>query len=514
MSNIVIVGSGPAGVSAALYAVRAGVQTTVLTKGSGALARAEKIENYYGFAQPVSGPELERRSIENARRLGVQFVQTEAVGLTWTDRLTVETLAGAYPADAVILATGASRAVPRIPGLTGLEGHGVSWCAACDAFFYRGKDVAVLGSGEYALHEVQALLPVVKSVTLLTNGAALTADFPPEVSVCTQKVEAILGEQAVTGVQLADGAVRAVSGVFVALGVAGSTALARKLGAAVEGSRIVVDDKMQTTRPVRRRGLHRRAVAGGKGRLRGRTGGHGSRQGAAKGVNRMAEASPHARCLACAFPFWEQLTPEEQERLCRFTRPVHYAKGARVHSPLESCVGILLLRSGQLRSYLLSEDGRDVTLYRLFGGEVCILSASCVMDAVNIDLYIDAEEDTEALCISAGIFRQLMQENVYVRCYAYQMTAERFSDTMWTMQQILFMSADRRLAIFLTDELAKTGGADLRMTHDQMAKYMGSAREVVSRMLKYFAQEGWVRLYRGGVQVLDKKKLQALARGE
>ena len=99
MSNIVIVGSGPAGVSAALYAVRAGVQTTVLTKGSGALARAEKIENYYGFAQPVSGPELERRSIENARRLGVQFVQTEAVGLTWTDRLTVETLAGAYPAD-------------------------------------------------------------------------------------------------------------------------------------------------------------------------------------------------------------------------------------------------------------------------------------------------------------------------------------------------------------------------------------------------------------------------------
>ena len=159
----------------------------------------------------------------------------------------------------------------------------------------------------------------------------------------------------------------------------------------------------------------------------------------------MAEASPHARCLACAFPFWEQLTPEEQERLCRFTRSVHYAKGARVHSPLESCVGILLLRSGQLRSYLLSEDGRDVTLYRLFGGEVCILSASCVMDAVNIDLYIDAEEDTEALCISAGIFRQLMQENVYVRCYAYQMTAERFSDTMWTMQQILLDRKSTRL---------------------------------------------------------------------
>mgnify|MGYP000007772558 CR=1 FL=1 len=358
-------------------------------------------------------------------------------------------------------------------------------------------------------------MPVVKSVTLLTNGAALTADFPPEVSVCTQKVEAILGEQAVTGVQLADGAVREVSGVFVALGVAGSTALARKLGAAVEGSRIVVDDKMQTTVP----GLYAAGDCTGgllqvaKAVYEGALAGTEAAKRCER-VSRMAETSPHARCLACAFPFWEQLTPEEQERLCRFTRSVHYAKGARVHSPLESCVGILLLRSGQLRSYLLSEDGRDVTLYRLFGGEVCILSASCVMDAVNIDLYIDAEEDTEALCISAGIFRQLMQENVYVRCYAYQMTAERFSDTMWTMQQILFMSADRRLAIFLTDELAKTGGADLRMTHDQMAKYMGSAREVVSRMLKYFAQEGWVRLYRGGVQVLDKKKLQALARGE
>ena len=218
-------------------------------------------------------------------------------------------------------------------------------------------------------------------------------------------------------------------------------------------------------------------------------------------------------CLACGFPFWEQLTADEQDFLCRTTRPVTYKKGERVHSPVENCVGILLLRTGQLRAYLLSEDGRDVTLYRLFPGEVCILSASCVMDSVNFDLYIDAEEDTEAYCIGAGTFRRLMQQNIYVRCFAYQTTAERFSDTMWTMQQILFMSADRRLAIFLTDELAKTGGTDLRMTHDQMARYMGSAREVVSRLLKYFAQEGWVRLYRGGVEVLDKKKLTEIARG-
>ena len=249
MPNIVIIGSGPAGVSAALYAARAGVETTVLTKGSGALDRAELIQNYYGFAEPISGAELERRGIEGAKALGVQFVTTEAVGLTYMDKLTVETLAGDFPADAVILATGASRAAPHIPGLAGLEGHGVSYCATCDAFFYRGKDVAVLGSGEYALHEVQALLPVVKSVTLLTNGSPLRASFPPEVTVCPEKVNAILGEERVSGVELSGGKTVALSGVFVALGVAGSTALARKLGAEVDGNRILVDEHMQTTLP-------------------------------------------------------------------------------------------------------------------------------------------------------------------------------------------------------------------------------------------------------------------------
>ena len=249
MPNIVIIGSGPAGVSAALYAARAGVETTILTKGPGALDRAELIQNYYGFAEPISGAELERRGIEGAKALGVQFVTTEAVGLTYMDKLTVETLAGGFPADAVILATGASRAAPHIPGLAGLEGHGISYCATCDAFFYRGKDVAVLGSGEYALHEVQALLPVVKSVTLLTNGSPLTASFPPEVTVCPEKVNAILGEERVSGVELSGGKTVALSGVFVALGVAGSTALARKLGAEVDGNRILVDEHMQTTLP-------------------------------------------------------------------------------------------------------------------------------------------------------------------------------------------------------------------------------------------------------------------------
>ena len=249
MSNVVIVGSGPAGVSAALYTARAGIATTVLSRGSGALARAEGIQNYYGFAEAIPGAELERQGIEGAKAVGVKFVETEAVGLTFTDKLTVETLAGDYSADAVILATGVSRAAPPLPGLKNLEGHGVSYCATCDAFFYRGRDVAVLGSGEYALHEVTALLPVAKSVTLLTGGAPLTAQFPLEVAVRTEKIEAILGEDAVTGVQLAGGEVLPVAGVFVALGVAGSTARARKMGAEVDGNRIGVGPDMMTSIP-------------------------------------------------------------------------------------------------------------------------------------------------------------------------------------------------------------------------------------------------------------------------
>ena len=249
MANVVIIGSGPAGVSAALYTARAGVDTTVLTKGPGALARSEGIENYYGVPGNITGAELERRGIEGAKEVGVKFVETEAVGLTFTDKLTVETLNGDYPADAVILATGASRTAPPVPGLAALEGHGVSYCATCDAFFYRGKNVAVMGSGEYALHEASALLPLAASVTLLTGGAQLTAEFPAEIAVRTEKVEAILGEEKVTGVRLAGGEELPMDGVFIALGVAGSTALARKMGAEVDGNKIVVDANMMTTIP-------------------------------------------------------------------------------------------------------------------------------------------------------------------------------------------------------------------------------------------------------------------------
>ncbi len=249
MGKIVIVGSGPAGCSAALYAARAGMETTVISKGIGALQKAEQIQNYYGFEEGITGAELYRRGVAGAQAVGTQFVTAEVVGLDYAATLVVQTTAGDYPADAVILATGTGRIAPKIAGLAEHEGRGVSYCATCDAFFYRGKTAAVLGTGEYALHEVQALLPLAGKVILCTNGEPLTAEFPAGVTVCTEKLEAIEGEETVTALRLAGGGLLPADGLFVALGVAGSAALARKLGAPVENSRIVVDEKMQTGIP-------------------------------------------------------------------------------------------------------------------------------------------------------------------------------------------------------------------------------------------------------------------------
>lgn len=249
MGKIVIVGSGPAGCSAALYAARAGMETTVISKGIGALQKAEQIQNYYGFEEGITGAELYRRGVAGAQAVGAEFVTAEVVGLDYAATLVVQTTAGDYPADAVILATGTGRIAPKIAGLAEHEGRGVSYCATCDAFFYRGKTAAVLGTGEYALHEVQALLPLAGKVILCTNGEPLTAEFPAGVTVCTEKLEAIEGEETVTALRLVGGGLLPADGLFVALGVAGSAALARKLGAPVENGRIVVDEKMQTGIP-------------------------------------------------------------------------------------------------------------------------------------------------------------------------------------------------------------------------------------------------------------------------
>ena len=254
MGNVVIIGSGPAGVSAALYARRGGAEVTVLSKGlslSG-LAKAEKIENYYGLSEPVSGAELHARGIEGAKNIGVEFVEDELLSLLFNDTFTGFKVTGkehVLNADSVILATGAYRQSLNIPGVKEFEGRGISYCATCDAFFYRGKTVAVVGAGVYALHEAQALLPHAAQVIMLTNGAELATEIPPEIRVCTAKIAVIDGDKRVEKVVFADGTALKLDGVFMALGTAGSTAIAKKIGAQLEGNNIKIDAHGATNVP-------------------------------------------------------------------------------------------------------------------------------------------------------------------------------------------------------------------------------------------------------------------------
>ena len=210
------------------------------------------------------------------------------------------------------------------------------------------------------------------------------------------------------------------------------------------------------------------------------------------------------------FPFWEHLTDIERHMLCDSTTVVTYQKGETIHKAEENCKGVFLVQSGHLRTYMLSEEGREITLFRLFAGDTCILSASCVLSTITFDVFVDAEADSKLYVVSSPVFRQLTEQNIYVEAYAYKLATQRFSDVMWAMQQILFMSMDKRLAIFLWDELAKTDGDVVHLTHEQIARYMGSAREVVTRMLRYFADAGIVSLSRGGIRILDKKRLREM----
>lgn len=210
-------------------------------------------------------------------------------------------------------------------------------------------------------------------------------------------------------------------------------------------------------------------------------------------------------------PFWPHLTADQRALLVSGTSRRSFRAGENVHGRTGDCTGILLVLSGELRSYFLSEDGREVTLYRLLPGSLCILSASCVLETITFDVSIDAEVDTELLVVRADVFNRLTKENIYMDRDVHKEAVARFSDVMWTMQQVLFMKLDRRLAIFLAEEVLDRGSDTLRMTHDQIARHVGSAREVITRMLKYFAAEGLVELGRGTVTVTDPDGIRALA---
>ncbi len=249
MHDVIIIGTGPAGISAGIYTARAKLRTMIIGSGSGALAKAEKIENYYGFSSPITGEKLLSEGIAQAENVGAEILNDQVVSIGFDGEYTIKTKSAEYRGKTVILATGSNRTAPKIDGFTRFEGQGISYCAVCDAFFYRGKDVAVLGCCEYALHEARELLPVVKSVTMLTNGVAPIPDIPRDIPVITAEIAALEGKETLEKVKFADGKELSVAGVFVAIGVAGSSDLAKKLGAETEGMKIVVDENMATNLP-------------------------------------------------------------------------------------------------------------------------------------------------------------------------------------------------------------------------------------------------------------------------
>lgn len=209
------------------------------------------------------------------------------------------------------------------------------------------------------------------------------------------------------------------------------------------------------------------------------------------------------------FPFWNEITQSDRDFICRSSFALTYPKGTNIHDGSE-CSGMILVRSGSLRLYIMSEDGKSITLYRLHKGDMCMLSASCVLQTITFDVFVDAEEDSECYVISGSAFAEVSARNPKIKIFALETAVSRFSDVMWVMQQILFMSMDKRLAIFLADESARTKSDTITLTHEQIARYIGSAREVVSRMLKYFAAESIVEVSRGGIKILDKDQLRRL----
>ena len=211
------------------------------------------------------------------------------------------------------------------------------------------------------------------------------------------------------------------------------------------------------------------------------------------------------------FPAWNKLTPAQQELILSTLITKTVKKGEIVHNGSLECTGLLAVRSGQLRVYILSEEGREITIYRMFDMDLCVLSASCVIRSIQFEIMIEAEKDTQLWIIPPGVYKKIMEESAPVANYTNELMATHFSDVMWLMEQIMWKSFDKRLAAFLLEEAAVEDSDALKITHEKIANHMGTAREVVTRMLRYFQSEGMVTLTRGTVELTDTKKLRKLA---
>ena len=209
-------------------------------------------------------------------------------------------------------------------------------------------------------------------------------------------------------------------------------------------------------------------------------------------------------------PFWNKLNSEQKERIENVIEFRTVKKGTRIHDSSAECLGLVIVRSGQLRAYILSEDGREVTISRLFEYDVSLLSASCVMPDMQLNVMIEAEKDSQFWSIPACLFKNLVDESIAVSNYSRSLLSGNFSELMWLMEQIMWKSFDKRLAAFLLEEQRLEDSNILKITHEKIAAHMGTAREVVTRMLRYFQSEGMVKLTRGAIEIADPRKLEAL----
>ena len=212
------------------------------------------------------------------------------------------------------------------------------------------------------------------------------------------------------------------------------------------------------------------------------------------------------------FPVWDKLTPDQQEKLADAVRYEHAKKGTIIHNGSLDCVGVLLIHSGQLRAYIISDEGREISLFRLFDRDLCLFSASCMMPSIQFDTIIEAEKDTDFWLIPPNVYKAVMEESAALANYTNDVLSSRFSEVMWLMEQIIWKSFDKRLADFLIQESAIENTPLLKITHEKIANHMGTAREVVTRMLRYFQNEGLVRLSRGTIEILDAHKLAQLSK--